>query len=132
MEEVKEIKYDKVPLTDLDILSEARESIYELIQKAKAEAIRHGIQANSIMINKNMVHIPVSFIGDGVGGMIKLNRMVCGLNAYFTNDELPENYSFAIFEGPPSRLEQFESIGMEPDELRKAAELYRRVKEVME
>lgn len=30
------------------------------------------------------------------------------------------------------RLADFESIGMEPDELKKAAELYRRVKEVME
>ena len=51
---------------------------------------------------------------------------------YFTKDELPENYSFAVLEGPDTRLAQFESIGMEPEELRKAAELYRRIKEVIE
>ena len=41
---------------------------------------------------------------------------------------------FALVRGPSenSRLAEFESIGMEPEELRKAAEIYRKIKEVEE
>lgn len=68
-----------------------------------------------------------------IRGYACLPTMFCGLNVYLTDDELPDGYSFAVFEGPDrsDRLEQFESIGMEPDELRKAAEIYRAIKEVI-
>lgn len=104
---------------------------YETIKKATAEAMREGIMANSILINTNMVKVPDAWIHTPIGAR-RLPPMICGLNVYLTEDELPENYSFAVLEGPVDRLAQFESIGMEPAELRKAAELYRRVKECME
>ena len=66
--------------------------------------------------------------------MSSIPPMICGMNAYFTKNDLPEGYSFAMFEGrnvTNDRLAQFESIGMEPDELRKAAEMYKRIKEIM-
>ncbi len=108
-----------------------REKFFELIKKATAEAMNEGIKANSIVINENMVRVDETWIKTPLGARM-LPRMICGLNVYLTTNELPENYSFAVLEGPENRLAQFESIGMEPDELRKAAELYRRVKEVME
>jgi hypothetical protein len=108
-----------------------KESFYELVKKAVAQAMNDGIKANSIVINEKMVKVPETWIRTPLGAR-ELPRMICGLNVYLTTDELPENYSFAVLEGPNNRLAQFESIGMEPDELRKAAEMYRRVKEVME
>lgn len=109
----------------------SNESFISLVRKTQAEAMREGIKANSIVINENMVKVPefgASIHGHGV----LVPTMFCGLNVYLTKDELPEMYSFALVNGPESRLARFESIGMEPEELRKAAELYRRVKEVME
>ena len=114
-----------------NVMREAEDSFMKQVQKATAEAFREGIKANSIVINENMVKISDVWIRTPMGAKC-LPKMICGLNVYLTKDELPENYSFAVLEGPSDRLTQFESIGMEPDELRKAAELYRRIKEVME
>ena len=108
-----------------------RQSFIEQVKKATAQAMREGIDANSIVINENMVRVPETWIRTPLGARM-LPRMICGLNVYLTTNELPENYAFAVLEGPNDRLAQFESIGMEPDELRKAAELYRRVKGVMQ
>jgi hypothetical protein len=103
----------------------------EFVSKVTAQAMREGIKANSIVINANMVRVPEFTFCDCLGSVRIVPRMICGLNVHLTKDELPEGYSFAVLEGPPNRLQQFESIGMEPEELRKAAELYRKVKEVL-
>ncbi len=109
-----------------------KDKFIEMVRKATAQAMSEGINANSIVINENMVRVPEFGMRLPTGHGIMMPRMICGLNVYLTKDELPEAYSFAVLEGPNNRLAQFESIGMEPDELKKAAELYRRVKEVME
>lgn len=112
----------------------SNESFMDIVKKAYTEAMREGIKANSIVINENMVK--VQEFGTIIAGRgLFVPAMFCGLNVYLTKDELPEGYSFALVQGPDGptdRLAQFESIGMEPEELRKAAELYRQVKEVME
>ena len=115
-----------------NIVLQKQDSFFESVRKATAQAIAEGIEANSIIINENMVRVPDFGMILPTGEGIIMPRMICGLNVYLTKDELPENYSFAVLEGANNRLEQFESIGMEPGELRKAAELYRRIKEVME
>lgn len=112
-------------------VEQTRDSFIKSIQKATAQAMAEGIKANSIVINENMVRVQDVWIRTPLGARC-LPKMICGLNVYLTKDELPEGYSFAVLEGPNNRLEQFESIGMEPDELRKAAELYRRIEEVIE
>lgn len=118
--------------THIDNWIEAeRNKFYELVKKATSQALSEGIKANSIVINENIIKVPETWIKTPLGAR-RLPEMICGLNVYLTTNELPENYSFAVLEGPENRLAQFESIGIEPDELRKAAELYRRVKEVME
>ena len=115
-----------------NVMRQEEDKFLEFVQKVTAQAMREGIKANSIVINENMVRVPEFTFCDCLGGVCTVPRMICGLNVYLTKDELPENYSFAVFEGyDNSRLAQFESIGMEPGELRKAAELYRRIKEVM-
>lgn len=118
---------EEAGITDREsnIVANACENLFESIMRAKELAIRKGIEANSIVINKNMVEVePYD----------EFPRMICGLNIHFTSRELPDNYSFAVFNNPniknhSNRLQRFESIGMEPEELEKAAELYRTIKE---
>lgn len=108
---------------------------FEMIHKAHKQAIAMGIKVNSIVINENMVRVPETLIpGLNKRELRMLPEMICGLNVIWTVDELPNNYSFALVQGPSkdTRLARFESIGMEPEELRKAAEIYRKIKEVEE
>ena len=112
-----------------DYVRRQQDSFVELVQQATAQAIAEGIKANSIIINKNMVRVQDSCTVLPYDKVVILPRMICGLNVYWTKDELPQGYSFAVLEGPTDRLAQFEAIGMEPDELRKAADLYRKIKE---
>ena len=111
------------------------ERFVEMVRKAHARAITEGIQANAIVINQNMVKVPETWAG-GIDGRyaISLPEMICGLNIIWTMDELPDNYSFALVAGyrNNARLAKFEAIGMEPEELQKAAEIYRKIKEVEE
>ena len=132
-EPIKKITYHEVPFPADAKLEDARDTFIELVRKAQIAAFQEGVEANTIVINENMVKVE-SFPFSGVGGygFRIAPTMFCGMNVYLTKDELPDGYSFAVFEGPETRLSQFESIGMEPDELRKAAELYRTIKEVME
>lgn len=113
-----------------DVLEETRETIYDLLRKSIETSFREGIEANSVVINKNMVKVNEHFNPD-VRRFVP--PMICGLNVYWTEGELPDGYSFAIFEAQDSRsnrLAEFESIGMEPAELKKAAEMYRYFKKM--
>ena len=100
-------------------------SFLELVVEATHEATRRGIEANSIIINQNMVEVPEIFANNP--------HMICGLHVHLTKKELPDGYSFAVCQNPnfnPHRLLKFESIGMEPEELMKAAEMYKKAKEI--
>lgn len=112
-----------------DPVAETNRSLVDLIAKARKEALVRNIEVNSVIINENMVEVPETWYHDGFATR-GLSPMICGLHAYFTKDELPDEYTFAVLKGPEyeDRLKAFESIGMEPDELKKAADFYRRVK----
>lgn len=120
-------------LRDTDVLTEPKESLADMLFRARKAAIKRGIEANSVFINTHMVEVPETWISDGFRRALELPPMICGMYAYFTKDELPDGYTFAVAKGPEhkTRLEEFESIGMEPDELRKAADLYRDMMERM-
>lgn len=105
----------------------------ELLLESIKEAERRGIEANAILINENMVDVlpfvvPAKVQGNDYTVCYQFPRMICGLNVVLTKDELPDGYSFAICEAPmyaTDRLKAFNNIGMEPEELAKAAEIYR-------
>jgi hypothetical protein len=104
-------------------------ALIERASEAEQEALRIGIKANSILINQNMVEVPELF-----STRFRTPHMICGLNVYLTKHDLPDGYSFAVFHtpnNPEDRLAKFEAIGMEPEELRKAAELYKEIKEIL-
>lgn len=111
----------------------------DLVKQSIKEATRKGIEANSIIINENMVEVAPFVINHRMRGIDyhsfhEMPHMICGLNVILTKDELPDGYSFAVVEAPDhriDRLKEFESIGMEPAELRKAAEIYRTIKKTM-
>ena len=86
-----EIKFERVAIREDDSLT-ASDDFWETLAKARAEATRRGIEANAIVINQNMVHVPEQF------GMWP--EMICGLHCYFTDKELPEGYSFAVCRNP--------------------------------
>lgn len=115
-----------------NVMGKDKDSFIESLRKATAQAMAEGIKANTVIINENMVRVEECGIRLPRGHAVMLPKMICWLNVYLTKDELPETYSFAVLETRENnRLAQFEDIGMEPEELRKAAELYRKVKEVL-
>lgn len=126
------IDYIKTPLIRDDIGELPWKSFIDAVIAAETEAMRNGIKANSVLINANMVKVPEFLMRYDERSYKAIPPMICGLNMYLTKHDLPDGYSFAVFQGPDNRLAQFESIGMEPDELRKAAEVYRAIKERME
>lgn len=127
-------KFSKLSVADAlqqaNLLEVKNKNMVDLIAKARKEALARGIEANSVFINADMVEVSETWFRDEFGGVRSIPPMICGLHAYLTKDELPEGYSFAVLRGPEyeDRLEAFESIGMAPEELRKAADFYRRVK----
>lgn len=127
---IKKISYEKIPVEFDPKIEATREDFFKHVLDAQREAFKRGIVANSIVINENMCEVKPAWFA-GYRGAYQLPPMICGMNLYFTKNELPDNYSFAVFEGPPNRLAEFESIGIEPSELRKAAELYRKLKELI-
>lgn len=131
-EPFKPVKFGEPPLVKDDIFDNQTLKLFDLILESQEEALKEGIKANSVLINTNMVKVSSHAIRT-VHGHAILPDMICGLNVYLTDNELPDGYSFAVFEGPDKRerLAEFEDIGMEPDELRKAAEIYRAIKEVI-
>lgn len=127
---IKKTSYEKIPVEFDPTIENIRDNFYKHVMDAQREAFKRGIVANSIVINENMCEVKPEWYYDRYGSR-QLPSMICGMNLYFTKNELPDNYSFAVFEGPPNRLAEFESIGMEPSELRKAAEIYRKLKELI-
>ena len=83
-------------ITDKDEL-ELSKSFQEMVMEAVKHAFKEGIKANSIIINKDFVMVKKAWINNGFS-YSELPDMICGLEVYLTDDELPDNYSFAVLE----------------------------------
>lgn len=71
--------------------------ILEKIREAQRLAEIEQIKANAIIINKNFVKTPKLYVHNK-GTTSVLPPMIYGLEMYFTDNELPDNYSFAILD----------------------------------
>jgi len=71
--------------------------ILEKIREAQRLAEIEQIKANAIVINENFVKTPKLYVYNK-GTASVLPPMICGLEMYFTDNELPDNYSFAILD----------------------------------
>lgn len=94
--------------------------IIEQILEAKNEAIKNGIKANTILINtkSNLAKILPHNTGN-----VLFPPMIAGLEAKF-DAEIPDEYSFFIFEAPQTEAEKVKA------ELR--AEVKQEIKEKLE
>lgn len=90
-----------------DMLDYPQKSIYELVAEARCEAIKEGIKANAIVINKNLVKVPEMFP--------HYPMMICGLKNYLTSNELPEDYLFAVLHDsrPMTNADRFRAMSDE-------------------
>jgi hypothetical protein len=104
MDEKKYIKYTTDTITDKDDL-EIGKSFREMAMEAVKHAFKEGIKANSIIINKDFVRVKKAWINNGFS-YSELPDMICGLEVYLTDDELPDNYSFAVVEKPQTERER--------------------------
>jgi hypothetical protein len=109
MDEKKRIKYidtsKAVEITDTENLEQSKSDIWDMIREAQELALKEGIKANSIVINKKFVKVPSVWVNI-CGSPRELPPMICGLECYFTDNELPDNYSFAILEKPQTERER--------------------------
>ena len=71
--------------------------IHEMVMDAYNEAVKRGIKANTIIINKNLVEVKPFTVNDGFG-FSELPPMICGMQAFFTDKELPDDYAFSVLE----------------------------------
>ena len=85
-----------------DLLEEPKKSIYDLVVEARHEAIRNGIKANSIVINRDLVRVPEE--------PCAYPEMICGLKCHITTKELPEDYAFAVLHDPRQNCKEELSI----------------------
>lgn len=101
MDEKKRIKYidtsKAVEIIDIESLEKSKNDIWDMIREAQELALKEGIKANSIVINKKFVKVPSVWVNI-VGSPRQLPPMICGLECYVTDNELPDNYSFAVVE----------------------------------
>lgn len=99
MDEKKYVKYTIED--DLKLVK----SFKEMVMEAGKHALKEGIKANSIIINKDFVRVKKSWINNGFS-YSELPDMICGLECYLTDNDLPENYSFAVVEKPQTERER--------------------------
>lgn len=84
-----------------DELLNATQSIFDAVKEAHDEALKRGIEANTIRISKRLAYMPGfhtvfnSFFGIEVAEM---PPMIFGMEAYIASDkELPEGVGFEIY-----------------------------------
>lgn len=69
----------------------------KVVREAQRLAQIEKIKANAIVINTNYVKTPRLYTCEH-NTVSVLPPMICGLEVYLTDNELPENYSFAIMD----------------------------------
>lgn len=92
-------------LTNEDDLDLGDKTFSDMVAEAVKRAFKDGIKANSIIINKDFVKVKKAWINNSFS-YCELPDMICGLEVYLTDGELPENYSFAILERDKTEREK--------------------------
>lgn len=110
--EVRHIKLptvkSKLPAADFitadDIIEESAKSLADMIAEAKAKALKEGIKANTVIIDKHFAKVNAF---DFVFGraVMSLPPMICGLEIQ-VSDEFPDGYDFAVLEAPETERDR--------------------------
>lgn len=83
---------------DLELTPNPFEEFVKAILEAEKLAFAENIKANSIFLNEKYVKIKEFVYQTEHCDPRVVQPMICGLDVYFTADELPDGYSFAVFE----------------------------------
>ena len=102
-------KLEGVMITDEDIIGDAKFTLENYIFEAHKMALQNGIRANVIMLNKRLAKTN-GFVHHTFGGVMDIPPMICGLEAYVT-DEIPEEFAFSMFEAPATTREMYYEEG---------------------
>ena len=88
-----------------DIIGDARKSLQDWVKEAYKHAIAEGIDANTIVLNKNFVK--TNDFGFLVGGQFyhDMPPMILGLEIRVT-DDLPDKVDFALIDAPFTERER--------------------------
>ena len=90
----------KLPAADLiaadDIIEESAKSLADMIAEAKAKALKEGIKANTVIIDKHFAKVNAFHFAFG-RAVMSLPPMICGLEVQ-VSDELPDGYDFAVLD----------------------------------
>ena len=84
-------------------------SITDHILKAREKAFLKGIEANSILINKEIAYHNGIVVSDDFG-RVKTKPMIFGLKINYTDTPLPFNANFAIFNNSEESEEEKKKI----------------------
>jgi hypothetical protein len=88
----------------VDALDGATKRLEDFILEAWRVALKEGIRANTVLINKHFAKVnefPFAFMGRSGS----LPPMICGLEVHISN-ELPDGYDFAVLETPETEREK--------------------------
>lgn len=83
-------------------------TIVELARKAEIEALKLRINANSILLNRDIKYCKDIYLTSG-NYVTHCPPMILGMAGYLT-EGLPDNVAFALFENPEPPLTEVEKI----------------------
>lgn len=91
-------------ITADDVISESAKSLSDMLAEAKAEALKEGIKANTVIIDEHFAKVN-AFDFVWVRDVMHLPPMICGLEIQ-VSDELPDGYDFAVLEVPETERDR--------------------------
>lgn len=104
VERVHQTKFKGCVEITEEMLGEAKFSLEDFIWDAHKTALKNGIRANTVMINKRLAKVK-GFGHFFAGRVMDIPPMICGLEAFVT-DEIPEEFAFALVEAPSTQRDQ--------------------------
>ena len=95
-------QYEKLELIADDVIDDVSKTLHQWIWDARQEAVKEGIKANTVIINKHFAKVNAHIFNGSVHDM---PPMICGLEVRLS-DELPEGYDFALCEAYETERER--------------------------
>ena len=93
----------KIELLDKDLITPIVSSMTDGIIKAHKEACLRGIEANAVVISDGLFFSQLTLGGVDI-------PMICGLKAFYSADELPDDVLFAVVQAQHVPLTKDEKI----------------------
>lgn len=98
-------KIDYIEITDTLDINESMKKIQDFIFEGYKQAIKEGISANTVILNKKFAKVkPFGF--SYYGNVMQMPPMIAGLEAV-ASDEMPDDFSFLILEADKKITDRF-------------------------